>query len=63
MAGGQARKPPAPVRPIERVYAVLAIMPRRIMEPIAKLGHAVMQRRQLNGIKHRAETLAAKASV
>ena len=60
---GQARKP-APAtspRPIERLYALFAMMPRWVMAPIAKFGHGVMQRRQLNGIKRRAEALAAKA--
>ncbi len=58
---GVARPPTGPLRPIERVYALLAVMPRWMMAPIAKLGHGVMQRRQLGGIKRRAEDLAGKA--
>jgi hypothetical protein len=58
--GGAATRPASPPRPIERVYALLAVMPRWMMAPIARLGHGVMQRRQLSGIKCRAEGLAAK---
>jgi hypothetical protein len=56
-AGGIGR-PSASPRPIERVYALLAALPRWMMAPIAKFGHAVMQRRQLRGLKDRAEALA-----
>jgi len=59
-AGGSG-KPAASRRLIERIYAVLARMPRWMMVPIATIGHAVMQRRQLMGIKRRAEALARKA--
>jgi hypothetical protein len=60
-AGGVG-KPAVPPRPIERIYEILAIIPRWLMSPIAKLGHGVMQRRQLRGIKCRSEALAAKDS-
>src|SRR5208282_2451268 len=60
---GVARAPTGPPRPIERVYSLLGLMPRWIMAPIAKFGHGVMQRRQLSGIKRRAEHLAGKARV
>jgi hypothetical protein len=53
-AGGTG-KPPASPRPIERVYALLARVPRWLMVPVAMFGHAVMQARQLRGIKRRAE--------
>jgi len=60
---GAAAKPTTSPRLIERIYAVLAGMPRWMMTPIAKLGHGIMQRRQLNGIKCRAEALARKVSI
>jgi hypothetical protein len=50
-----------PPRAIERVYSLLAVVPRWMMAPLAKVGHGMMQRRQLNGIKRRAEHLAGKA--
>jgi hypothetical protein len=58
---GVPKRSAGSLRPIERVYAVLAVMPRWLMEPLAKFGHGVMQRRQLSGIKRRAEDLAGKA--
>jgi len=42
---------------IERVYGLLAIVPRWIMLPIARIGHRIMQARMLRGIKRRAESL------
>ncbi|MGO9545149.1 MAG: hypothetical protein ACLPPF_10185 [Rhodomicrobium sp.] len=57
---GIAGQPATPPRPIERVYAFLALIPRWMMIPIAEFGHGVMQRRQLSGIKRRAEALAGK---
>jgi len=60
---GVARAPTGPPRPIERVYSLLGLMPRWTMAPLAKFGHGVMQRRQLSGIKRRAEHLAGKARV
>ncbi|MGO8955460.1 MAG: SRPBCC family protein [Rhodomicrobium sp.] len=60
-AGGVG-KPAASPRPIERVYALLAAIPRWLMVPAAKFGHGVMQRRQLKGIKRRAEAIAGKGS-
>jgi hypothetical protein len=42
-------------RLMERVYALLASTPRWLMAPAARLGHGVMQARQLRGIKQRAE--------
>ncbi len=53
--GGGAEKPAASPRPIERVYALLARLPRWLMGPVALLGHGIMQARQLRGIKRRAE--------
>ncbi len=53
-AGG-AEKPVASPRPIERVYALLARLPRWLMGPVALFGHGIMQARQLRGIKRRAE--------
>ncbi len=50
---GGLGKPPVSPRPIERVYALLARMPRWF--PAAMFGHGVMQARQLKGIKRRAE--------
>jgi hypothetical protein len=61
-AGG-AGKPATPPRLIERIYAILADMPGWMMAPVAKIGHAVMQLRQLDGIKRRAEALARGISV
>ena len=40
---------------IERVYRLMAKMPRPIMFMIAGLGHSIMQARQLRGLKRRAE--------
>jgi hypothetical protein len=56
-----ARAPTVPLRPIERVYSLLGLVPRWMMAPLAKVGHGVMQRRQLSGIKRRAEHCARKA--
>ena len=53
---GGAGKPVAPARPIERIYALLARLPRWLMGPVALFGHGVMQARQLRGIKRRAES-------
>ena len=55
---GGVGKPPASPRPIERVYALLARMPRWLMAPAAMFGHGVMQARQLKGIKRRAESVS-----
>jgi proline iminopeptidase len=40
---------------IERVYRLMATMPRPIMFMVAGLGHGIMQARQLRGLKRRAE--------
>jgi hypothetical protein len=53
-AGGVG-KPIASPRPIERVYGLLARLPRWLMVPVALFGHRIMQTRQLWGIKRRAE--------
>jgi hypothetical protein len=53
--GNGVENPAASPRPIERVYALLARIPRWLMIPIAKFGHRVMQARQLRAIKRRAE--------
>jgi hypothetical protein len=47
--GGVASAPTGSLRPIERVYSLLGLMPRGVMAPLAKIGHGVMQRRQLSG--------------
>ena len=41
---------------IERVYGVLAMIPRWIMLPFARFGHRIMEARMLRGIKRRAES-------
>jgi hypothetical protein len=56
---GGVGKPTASPRPIERVYALLARIPRWLMVPAAMFGHGVMQARQLKGIKRRAEGAAS----
>lgn len=53
--GGGVGSPSRTPRPIERVYWLLAHMPRWMMIPVAMFGHGVMQARQLRGIKRRAE--------
>ena len=53
--GGAATKFPSSPRPIERVYELLAQMPRWLMIPAAMFGHGLMQAHQLQGIKYRAE--------
>ena len=60
--GGGAGQPPAAPRPIERVYALLAKLPRWLMGPVALFGHGIMQARQLRGIKRRAEAEVTPAS-
>ncbi|MGA7873033.1 MAG: hypothetical protein WCA22_19255 [Candidatus Binatus sp.] len=52
---GGAGTPSASPRPIERVYALLARLPRWLMGPVALFGHGIMQARQLREIKRRAE--------
>jgi hypothetical protein len=42
---------------IERVYGILAIIPRWIMLPLAWFGHRIMEARMLRGIKRRVESL------
>jgi hypothetical protein len=46
---------PAPRRLIERVYALMARLPKRVLIGFAGLGHRVMQNEQLRGVKTRAE--------
>ncbi|MGO9066466.1 MAG: hypothetical protein ACLQIH_17230 [Myxococcaceae bacterium] len=48
-------KPVTSRRAIEWAYAVLARLPRWVMAPAARLGHQLMQARQLRGIQLRAE--------
>jgi hypothetical protein len=50
-------------RLIERVYGLLANAPRWLMAPAARVGHGVMQARQLRGIKQRAEAANREQSV
>jgi hypothetical protein len=52
---GAAEKPAVSSRPIEHIYALLARLPRWLMEPVALFGHGIMQARQLREIKRRAE--------
>ena len=40
---------------IERVYAILARMPQKLLFLVARFGHGAMQTKQLRGIKERAE--------
>jgi hypothetical protein len=49
--------PPLPpgIRPIERIYRLLARLPRPLMIAIGGFGHTVMEVRMLRGIKRRAE--------
>ncbi len=46
---------PQGTRPIERVYRLLARLPRPLMLAISGFGHIVMEVRMLKGIKRRAE--------
>lgn len=52
---GDAAPRTTQLRPMERVYALLGHAPRWLMAPVARLGHGIMQARQLRGIKWRAE--------
>jgi hypothetical protein len=45
---------------IERIYGILAIIPRWIMLPLASMGHRIMEARMLRGIKRRAEIMAGQ---
>jgi len=46
---------PSVRRPIERVYQLLSHTPRWLMTPVAEIGHGIMQARQLQQIRRRAE--------
>lgn len=46
---------PTGTRTIERVYRLLAILPKPLMRIVAGLGHMVMERKMLRGIKRRSE--------
>lgn len=46
---------------IERVYGLLAKLPRSLLLPVAAFGHYLMQSRMLRGIKRRAERGRAEA--
>jgi hypothetical protein len=48
-------RPPGPLIFIERIYEILAHMPKPLMLAAAGLGHHVMQVRMLKSIKRRAE--------
>jgi hypothetical protein len=52
--------PPLPMgaRPIERIYKLLGRLSRPLMLVIARLGHGIMERRMLRGIKMRVEAAA-----
>lgn len=43
---------------VQRMYAILGIIPRWIMLPVARIGHRIMEARMLRGIKRRAESLS-----
>jgi hypothetical protein len=47
---------------IERLYGLMARMPRSMLLPFAGAGHRLMQARQLRGIKHRAEAVRPSAA-
>lgn len=53
--GGQIDAKSGPIL-IERVYGILAIIPRWIMLPLAWFGHRIMEARMLRGIKRRVES-------
>jgi len=40
---------------IERIYALLARLPWQVMQPIAMIGHSIMESHMLKGIKWRSE--------
>jgi hypothetical protein len=52
---GRAASPHGPIF-IERVYGLLAKIPRSLLLPFARAGHRLMQARQLRGIRRRAES-------
>ncbi|MDH3815999.1 MAG: hypothetical protein OEV48_16015, partial [Acidobacteriota bacterium] len=54
--GGQGDSDSGPIL-IQRIYGILAIIPRWIMLPLAGFGHRIMEARMLRGIKRRAESL------
>ena len=54
--GGQADSENEPIL-IQRIYNILAMIPRWIMLPLAGFGHRIMEARMLRGIKRRAESL------
>ena len=56
--GGQSDSEDGPIM-IERVYGLLAMIPRWIMLPVAGFGHRIMEARMLRGIRRRAESLPA----
>ena len=60
--GGQGDSEDGPIL-IERVYGVLAMIPRWILLPLARFGHRIMEARMLRGIKRRAEALSLRSSV
>ena len=60
--GGGGKLSPTP-RPIERIYWVLAHIPRWLMIPAAMFGHGLMQARQLREIKRRAQGGATRRTV
>ena len=45
----------APRRFVDRVYALMAHLPKPVLEGCAGFGHRVMQNEQLRGLKARAE--------
>ncbi len=53
--GGRSASPHGPIF-IERVYGLMAKMPRSLLLLFARAGHRLMQARQLRGIKRRAES-------
>jgi hypothetical protein len=57
---GRSAPPRGPIF-IERVYGLMARMPRSLLLPFARAGHRLMQARQLRGIKRRAESSSFQA--
>ena len=59
-AARDAGRPGEPLLPIERVYRLIARLPRPVLFAVAGLGHRFMEARHLRGIKRRAESRATR---
>jgi hypothetical protein len=62
LAGAAPNEAPAARRPVERVYAAMARLPKPVLMGVAGFGHRVMQNEQLRGLKMRAERGRANAA-